>query len=394
MPAATIVFCDIVKFSLLPAQAQETLITKLNAEVTHELYSFLNTREQPPQIICLATGDWLALALLHKERSSWGVTLFQLVARLMQWKERERVQIRIGVHVGAVSLVSGINRNANVCGGTINMCQRIMDAANPGQVLFSEEARREYVGGAYQFADPPFSASEPAQFSETHTVVVKHGVPLNVRVMHLGPENQAWNDSPPRGRQSEIIGKEERTEFIVERLERLQPVPGLRIYERSAFSTFGIPEDRDYKSLSGHSDRYFKLLMVQKKSLVDLALKRNNSLRIMLYAVHYASPRILAHRFRSVLSWMEQVRANANVEYVCDEYQGPNRLIVIDPRGRESFGVEGFKLHDTAGYEMSLVLDERERLEKAVREFDKVFERSKRAGRDKGHAEGVPTPPG
>jgi class 3 adenylate cyclase len=148
MAGATIVFCDIVGFSQYGNDQQGELIYSLNADVTHELYAHLSGIERIPRVISLPTGDGMAIALLDEERngqSPWTPVLFSLLERLMRWAG-ERRQLRVGVHSGAVSLISDINRRPNVCGATVNICQRIMDAAHPNQVLFSGTAYQQYIG--------------------------------------------------------------------------------------------------------------------------------------------------------------------------------------------------------------------------------------------------------
>ena len=122
MPEATIVFCDIVGFSDLNSVQQGNLICSLNADVTHELYAHSAGPGLAPKVISLPTGDGMAIVLLDQDqnRMYWHSVLFPLVDRLMRWAEKNK-GLRVGVHYGAISLITDINRQPNVCGDTVNM---------------------------------------------------------------------------------------------------------------------------------------------------------------------------------------------------------------------------------------------------------------------------------
>ena len=152
MSAATILFTDIVSFSKKPTAEQRRLVESITSEVVHELRTILTPPLATPSIVALPTGDGLALAFLHRSNQPWNCsTILRVIFRLHQWADnqsspRNLVNLRVGVHVGAVELFTDINGKANICGDTVNYAQRVMDAASPRQTLFSEAAFREYVG--------------------------------------------------------------------------------------------------------------------------------------------------------------------------------------------------------------------------------------------------------
>jgi class 3 adenylate cyclase len=157
MAGATIVFCDIVGFSRHDNFTQERMIYDLSAEITHELYRYVSS--PAPHIISLPTGDGMALAFMDSVQNpiDWRPIIFSLLDRLMRWS-RERHQLRVGVHTGVVSIITDINRRPNICGAVINECQRIMDAAQPNQILFSKEAFNAYIGNNMnQYVNNPCS---------------------------------------------------------------------------------------------------------------------------------------------------------------------------------------------------------------------------------------------
>ena len=204
MAAATIVFTDIVGFSMKPTAEQRQLVEGLTSEIVHGLRTLLNPPLETPSIIALPTGDGLALAFLHGPNRPWQpATIMGTILRIHRWAEsrsspRNSVSLRVGVHVGAVELVSDINGRANVCGDTINYAQRVMDAANPRQVLFSEAAFREYVGSESPICDTaPFSTDLKAHFEGPIEVYAKHGLQIPVYKMALEPPQTYWSNEDP-----------------------------------------------------------------------------------------------------------------------------------------------------------------------------------------------------
>lgn len=176
MSGATILFSDFVGFSKKATAEQRRLIDGLTSEVYYQLRTYMVPPLTYPSIVALPTGDGLAIVFLDDCNHDWRVALFKLIVRLMEWtvdedSEQVSVQLRMGVHVGPVEIISDINGRPNVCGDTINYCQRVMDAANPGQVLFSESAYKHYIG------------------SETGGVGLDLGKGRNLEVKCEGPVN-------------------------------------------------------------------------------------------------------------------------------------------------------------------------------------------------------------
>ncbi len=204
MSAATILFIDIVGFSKKPTSEQRRLVEALTSEVLHELRTLLIPPLDTPSLVALPTGDGLALAFLHRSNQPWDrTTILRVILRMHQWASnqsstRNPVNLRVGVHVGAVELVTDINGKANVCGDTINYAQRVMDAASPRQTLFSEEAFREYVGTESPVCvTPPFSEDLRAEFHGPIEVYAKHGLQILVYKLVLEPPQSFWcNDDP------------------------------------------------------------------------------------------------------------------------------------------------------------------------------------------------------
>ena len=204
MSAATILFMDIVGFSKKPTSEQQRLVNALTAEVIYELRDLLNPPMGDPNVLALPTGDGIALIFMHNSSSKWDFsTILCLILRLQEWAHKEttsneKVQLRFGVHVGPVLLITDINGKTNVCGDTINYSQRVMDAANPMQVLFSDTAFREYIG----FESPVIEMDECAGEFKFHLkgpfeIHAKHGLQIPVYKTLLVPEQNWWSNDDP-----------------------------------------------------------------------------------------------------------------------------------------------------------------------------------------------------
>lgn len=209
MSAATILFMDIVSFSKKPTSKQQRLVTKLTGEVIYKLRTLLNPPTGEPNVIALPSGDGMALIFLHSSDKGWDLsTILHLIFRLQEWAfqettSTETVRIRFGVHVGQVEFITDINGKTNVCGDTINYTQRVMDAANSMQVLFSDAAFREYIGPE----SPEIEILEGIKFifSGPFEIYAKHGVQIPVYKVGMEPEESWWSNDDPIAKHLMIV---------------------------------------------------------------------------------------------------------------------------------------------------------------------------------------------
>lgn len=190
MSSATIIFSDVVGFSKLPGFTQKMVVSSLTNEIMYEIREYLvNNLSLIPNAIALPTGDGVAVVLIHNEPSVWTKEiLLKILLRLISWQanfEKEKnnskiIKIRIGLHEGGIEFFTDINGKTNICGNTINMAQRIMDAANDNQILVSDEIISKYFGSEYKEFFPFNNTDFDLRFSGPVSVTVKHGVRINV----------------------------------------------------------------------------------------------------------------------------------------------------------------------------------------------------------------------
>jgi len=128
-----VVFMDIVEYSKLPVNEQMQLKTLFNgilAEATKDVA--VNDR------IILDTGDGAALSFLGDPEDALFVALSIRDATIGKDSlAKPCLSVRIGINLGPVKLVQDINGQRNLIGDGINVAQRIMSFAKPGQLLVS-----------------------------------------------------------------------------------------------------------------------------------------------------------------------------------------------------------------------------------------------------------------
>lgn len=198
MIGATIVFADIVRYSRKPTAIQKQLVESLTSVVNGEIDGLTRPPEHLPELIPIPTGDGLALAFIHTEKSNWDFhTIVRLIIRMQMWAvEQTRegysdISLRVGVHDGIVEYITDINGNVNICGDAINYAQRVMNAADPNQVLFSDETFRGHVGDKNpQRLSTVLSDDTDIEFTkDSIEVFAKHDQRIPVHIMTVSPKD-------------------------------------------------------------------------------------------------------------------------------------------------------------------------------------------------------------
>src|SRR5258707_445406 len=129
----SVLFLDIVDYSLRSVAEQIALKERFNA-VLSEAIAGVATDDR----IILDTGDGAAVSFLGDPEDTLfaGMSLRDAVLG-QDVTSGPQLQIRVGVNLGPVRLVKDINGNPNIIGDGINVAQRVMSFAEPGQILVS-----------------------------------------------------------------------------------------------------------------------------------------------------------------------------------------------------------------------------------------------------------------
>ena len=129
----SVVFMDIVEYSMKPVDEQIRLKERFNALLT-EAISDISVNDR----IILDTGDGAAIGFLGDPEDALFVAMSLRDALKDDRSEATPdLQVRMGVNLGPVKLLKDINNQLNLIGDGINVSQRIMSFAEPGQLLVS-----------------------------------------------------------------------------------------------------------------------------------------------------------------------------------------------------------------------------------------------------------------
>ncbi|ADE11506.1 adenylate/guanylate cyclase domain-containing protein [Sideroxydans lithotrophicus] len=129
----SVVFLDIVEYSKKSVSGQISLKERFNAFLSIAIRDVpVNDR------IILDTGDGAAISFLGDISDALHAALSMRSSLLSEGVRMEPpLLVRIGVNLGPVRLVKDINGQPNIVGDGINVAQRVMGFADPGQILVS-----------------------------------------------------------------------------------------------------------------------------------------------------------------------------------------------------------------------------------------------------------------
>jgi serine/threonine protein kinase len=126
----TIMFLDLVAYSTFSVDQQVAIKTLFN-ELIHQA---IRSVEESSRIL-LDTGDGAAICFLGDPEEALRASL--LLRDLLQQRYREKLSMRVGLHMGPVRMLMDINNRVNVVGDGINVAQRIMDFSQANQITVS-----------------------------------------------------------------------------------------------------------------------------------------------------------------------------------------------------------------------------------------------------------------
>ena len=129
----SVFFLDIVEYSKKSVAGQISLKERFNAFLSIAIRDVpVNDR------IILDTGDGAAISFLGDISDALHAALSMRSSLLNEGVRMEPpLLVRIGVNLGPVRLVKDINGQPNIVGDGINVAQRVMGFADPGQILVS-----------------------------------------------------------------------------------------------------------------------------------------------------------------------------------------------------------------------------------------------------------------
>jgi len=121
----SVLFLDIVEYSKKSVAEQLQLKQAFNAMLGSAL-----EQVAPRDRIILDTGDGAAVTFMGDPEDA-------LFAAMAMRDTAAAVPVRLGVNLGPVRLVKDLNAQMNIIGDGINVAQRVMSFAAPGQLLVS-----------------------------------------------------------------------------------------------------------------------------------------------------------------------------------------------------------------------------------------------------------------
>ena len=129
----TVVFTDIVGYSKCSVDQQIDIKEHFN----HLISESIASTEESERVV-IDTGDGIALCFLGDPEHAI-VSSMDLRAEVVLQSQGAPIpyEVRTGINVGPVRLVTDINGRFNVLGDGINVAQRVMSFAGPNQVLAS-----------------------------------------------------------------------------------------------------------------------------------------------------------------------------------------------------------------------------------------------------------------
>jgi len=129
----SVFFLDIVEYSKKSVAGQISLKERFNAFLSIAIRDVpINDR------IILDTGDGAAISFLGDIEDALQAALSMRSSLLGEGVRMEpTLLVRMGINLGPVRLVKDINGQPNIVGDGINVAQRVMGFADPGQILVS-----------------------------------------------------------------------------------------------------------------------------------------------------------------------------------------------------------------------------------------------------------------
>jgi TolB-like protein/class 3 adenylate cyclase/Tfp pilus assembly protein PilF len=134
---AYVLFIDVVGYSKLLTNEQTELLQRLNGIVRQTAQ--VRATEANGELVLIPTGD--GMALVFRNRLEGPAQCAIEISRAL--KEHQDIQVRMGIHSGAVNVVTDVNDRPNITGVGINIAQRVMDCGDAGHILVSKRVAED-----------------------------------------------------------------------------------------------------------------------------------------------------------------------------------------------------------------------------------------------------------
>jgi TolB-like protein/tetratricopeptide (TPR) repeat protein len=132
-----VLLIDIVGYSKLLITEQRERLHALN-EIVRNTAQF-RASDADGMLVRIPTGDGMALIF----RDTVEAPLRCAVEISQAIKAHPEIQLRMGIHSGAVSEVRDVNERTNVAGAGIDIAQRVMDCGDAGHILLSKHVAED-----------------------------------------------------------------------------------------------------------------------------------------------------------------------------------------------------------------------------------------------------------
>ncbi len=130
---AAVLFFDIIGYTKQPDKKQLALKHQFNKLVTGSLDSL-----EAGERIILDTGDGAAIGFLQHPTDALEAAIhFRAALIVNKHRDYPDLRVRVGIHLGPVSLVKDMNGQINMLGDGINSAQRVMSFAGQDQIYVS-----------------------------------------------------------------------------------------------------------------------------------------------------------------------------------------------------------------------------------------------------------------
>lgn len=179
----TILFLDLVGYSARSVDNQVAIKRLFNDLISKALRGVAEDSR-----IIIDTGDGAAICFMGDPEEAMHSGL--LLRDLLTQRYGSQLSVRIGLHMGPVRVVSDLNDRLNVIGDGINVAQRVMDFAQPNQVLVS----RAYYDVISRITD-----DTAEMFSYLGQYEDKHGRVHELYSVGCGQRNTTRREGPSTG---------------------------------------------------------------------------------------------------------------------------------------------------------------------------------------------------